>query len=198
VSSQSQSLSKSLSILLALLFSAVGCSWNRYDYQGAPVQQTPYDAMYVRVECYLKRSVPESAEQPIEPCLVRECFTQSREFRYQTDETALVRSAFAPDYWQLPSQTEQVGCGDCEDLSIWLYAKLIERGVPNVRLVVGKGVASDHCLHAWVMWFPGDKAYILDPTANRGIGQARRYPAGYYQPRYSFSRGQKWYHREPR
>ena len=125
---------------------------------------------------------------------VKACYTQSRGFRYQNDDTAPLRSAFAPDYWQLPSQTERTGCGDCEDLSIWLYAKLLERGVPNVRLFIGKHVATDRCLHAWVMWFPGDKAYILDPTSSIGIFQARHYRAGDYQPYYSFYRGQRWYH----
>ena len=52
---------------LALIFGAVACSWNDYDYRGAPTKRTPYDDLYGRVEWYLERNAPEPVEQPQRP-----------------------------------------------------------------------------------------------------------------------------------
>ena len=144
---------------------AISPACNSYDYRGTQVHTTPWDAHWNKVERALERA---------------------HEMRYQNDEHG--------DHWQNPAQTQRRGGGDCEDLSIWLYARLIENGVHGARVCVGKKSPRDSQFHSWVVWLTGDKTYILDPTVSGSASDARLCPAGYYKPYYSYDVDGKYVH----
>ena len=137
-----------------------------YNYRGIPTTVTPYDSKYRRVEEYLKTAY---------------------NFQYKSEKRG-------SDYWQLPDETEALKTGDCEDKAIWLYSKLLDDGLPNVRLVIGKENKDSEEFHAWVAWDRGGKIYILDPTADSHIWRLDQYPQGYYLPYYSFYKNKEWIH----
>jgi hypothetical protein len=178
-----------LCIMIILILIFAGCATaNNYDYKGAAADKTPYDYKYKKVQKYL---------------------LEASRFQYEEDRTSEaqqnsglsvkgIRDSLKgtdADYWQLPAETEMRGKGDCEDKAIWLYTKLIEDGFTDIRLVIGKYRESRASFHAWVVWYPGDRVYILDPTKNKGIWRAIDYPAGYYKPYYSFYKDKRWHHK---
>jgi hypothetical protein len=69
------------------------------------------------------------------------------------------------DVWQRPSDTLQLGHGDCEDYAILKYALLAEAGVP-VRLVVGQiksiEALDGHIPHAWCAAYLANEWHALD------------------------------------
>lgn len=154
-------------VMASLALLLAGCATGTsYNYQGVP-SATPYDAKYKRVLDYLKTAC---------------------RFKYEAD----IKGA---DHWQLPEETEKCGKGDCEDKAIWLYSKLLNDGFDDVRLVIGKRKGNTQMLHAWVGWYQQGKMYVLDPTYESRICEARQFPRGYYKPYYSFYRDKSWTHR---
>jgi len=144
---------------------AVSPACNSYDYRGMQVSSTPWDAQWDRVERALETAY---------------------DMRYRPDQNG--------DHWQVPDQTSLKGGGDCEDLSIWLYSRLVENGVKGARVCVGKKSPRDSQLHSWVVWLAGEKTYILDPTVSGSMSNARLAPAGYYKPLYSYDMDGKYMH----
>lgn len=143
-----------------------GCATGMsYNYQGV-TSATPYDAKYKRVRDYLKTAY---------------------RFKYEADTKGT-------DHWQLPEKTERYGKGDCEDKAIWLYSKLLNDGFDDVRLIIGKLRKDSPVLHAWVAWYQQEKVYILDPTNESLIWEARQYSREHYEPYYSFYREKSWTH----
>ena len=138
---------------------------NSYDYTGLRVQSTPWDARWERVERALEKA---------------------HDMQYRRDAGI--------DEWQSPGETALRGGGDCEDLSIWLYDKMVENGVKGARICVGKKNPRDTQFHSWVMWLAGEKTYILDPTVSGSISNARLCPAGFYKPYYSYDMDGKYVH----
>ena len=69
------------------------------------------------------------------------------------------------DVWQKPSDTLQLGHGDCEDYAILKYALLAETGIP-VRLVVGQiksiEALDGHIPHAWCAAHLANEWHVLD------------------------------------
>lgn len=61
------------------------------------------------------------------------------------------------DYWQLPSETLQLGSGDCEDFAILLCSLLRANGVPAEQVYVAVGVSEDNTYHAYLVekWYKG-------------------------------------------
>jgi predicted transglutaminase-like cysteine proteinase len=100
------------------------------------------------------------------------------------------------DLWQLPEETEALGAGDCEDLAIWLYSKLLSEGLSNIRFTVGlAGSEENQSMHAWVTWYERGEIYILDPSRRGGIFGPGQSGSITYQPYYSYYLNQKWHHR---
>jgi hypothetical protein len=141
-------------------------SSGHYDHRGTEAKTTPYDDRYKKVRKYLK--------------------TASR-FKYKADGDGA-------DYWQLPSETERLGKGDCDDKAIWLYSKLLKNGFDDVRLVVGNYKRGKLSVHMWVNWYHNGHVYVLDPTIDNGIRQTEEYSKDFYRPYYSFHRDTKWKH----
>ncbi|HRU04154.1 MAG TPA: hypothetical protein P5137_00095 [Candidatus Brocadiia bacterium] len=161
---------KTLRLLFAsvALASVVGCASVSApaDMQGHVVPSTPFDMKYRHVEKLLKRA---------------------QAFRYIPD-------ARGQDHWQMPDETETRGGGDCEDMAIWLYTKLLASGVDEARLCIGRKHASDHEMHCWVMWPAGGAYYVLDPTTRRGVMRTEDLPSESYRPVYSYNKNQKFAH----
>jgi len=147
----------------------IALSWgcNSYDYQGRPAQRTPWDTQWEKV---------------------RGAIEEAGEFSYRRD--------VGGDRWQTPEETEAARAGDCEDVSIWLYAQLVEGGVDGARLCIGKRKPDDKVFHAWVTWNTAETTYILDATIDAKMSKAKRWPAGYYKPYYSYDMHGKYVHHE--
>jgi len=137
---------------------------------GTPATRTPYDRKYEKVRKYLK-----------------EAFTK---IRYKPEPPS-------QDYWQLPEETESLGTGDCEDFAIWLFAKLKNAGVSDIRLCIGKHVQGANVMHAWVIWYDGANAWILDPSVRGEPLNVKHSSLRFYIPYYSYDGDKKWTHRKP-
>ncbi len=187
-----------------------------YDYVGVVTSVTPFDSRYRRIQTYLEREKPgypqsSAISQTSDPSdqlsVLKQYLKIAWRFKYVPDERGWGDTADGPpvyfhgvdessrDYWQLPEETEARGAGDCEDIAVWLYATLIRLGFENVRLVVGRHRIDKPMNHAWVVYYLNGKVYILDPTMNRGLWEARQYPEGFYKPVYSYSKGSRWHHK---
>ena len=187
------------------------------DYVGVPARITPFDSRYRRVQRYLDSSdllrrsdsgPAQESDSPNHIAVLKEYLKMASRFEHVPDgkdrdgavhgdpSDPSVKNRSSRDYWQLPQETESRGTGDCEDKAIWLYARLIQIGFENVRLVVGKYRVDEPAYHAWVVHNFTGKTYILDPTINDGLWDARRYPKGFYQPLYSYSKDKRWRHSE--
>lgn len=189
-----------------------------YDYLGVRARITPFDSRYQRVQHYLearelRNSLPPSqcsgklrSRETVR--VLRKHLKTATKLNYVLDaESHACRTCgqgsrsrrgtvLFSDHWQLPAETEERGAGDCEDKAIWLYARLIQDGMNNVRLVVGKYRINQSAYHAWVAAYLDEKIYILDPTINNGIWAASQYPEEFYVPIYSFYKENRWQHRE--
>jgi hypothetical protein len=185
-----------------------------YDYTGMVTPVTPFDSLYRPIEKYLESGNPYNHPklgESLGPGFIRPIKALRKYLK------AASRFAYIPDgnggddttyrlpsnsrkkkrsfeHWQLPEETEERGAGDCEDKAIWLYSRLLQAGFENVRLVVGKYRIDQPDYHAWVVSYLSGKIYILDPTMDEGIWQARQYPKGFYKPVFSYSRTDRWYH----
>jgi len=161
---------KTLRLLFAsvALASVVGCASVSApaDMQGHVVPSTPFDMKYRHVERLLE---------------------QAQAFRYIPD-------ARGQDRWQMPRETEARGGGDCEDMAIWLYTKLLASGVDEARLCIGRKHAADQEMHCWVMWPASGAYYVLDPTTRRGVLRTEDLPGEAYRPVYSYNKNQKFAH----
>jgi len=198
-------LSFSMAFLSLFLMGASGSSV----YRGEITGRTPYDMKYKRVYQYLVKTTAPVAGRADAPTSSR--YDKRREaqeylkqaYRFEFKEEMLYQSlpnlAFnikgtMADHWQLPSETERKGRGDCEDKAIWLYAKLLKNGFKNVRLVIGKYRKSDIIFHAWVVWYHENRIFILDPTHQSSIKELRDFGSGRYRPYYSYYHTVKWRH----
>ncbi len=159
-----------MAIILPIGTSITGCAdfnFTRFNHYGSPSTQTPYDLRYHKIKRYLI------------------------EAQYRISYKAEKKGR---DYWQLPLETENSGTGDCEDMAIWLYAKLLKEDIENIRLVVGKYNMDRKTRHVWINWYYNKQVYIIDPTMDVDIWRAEQYPTGYYQPLYSYNITDKWIH----
>jgi len=186
-----------------------------YDYLGMRIPFTPFDSHYERVQRYVESKVSSGdldfqefrgSDAVAHLDVLRRYLKIASRFEYIPDGNdgtgtanglkldSHKREGSLNEYWQLPEETEDRGAGDCEDKSIWLYTRLIQVGFENVRLVVGRYRTDKASYHAWVVCYLDGKIYILDPTMNDGLWEARQYPKGFYRPVYSFSRDRRWHH----
>lgn len=113
-------------VWLALAFVACGCAATPVTDAGPGAESicnkpSPWDAKWRRIA-------------PI--------FARARSIRYAPDTAG-------QDVWQTPAETEARGAGDCEDKSIWLAHAIIQRGIGEPMIVVGRR-RSGAPLHVWV------------------------------------------------
>jgi predicted transglutaminase-like cysteine proteinase len=80
------------------------------------------------------------------------------------------------DFWQFPFETLRGGTGDCEDMSFLLASILLQLGLYDVRVVVGKLNGKGH---AWVEVFDGHQWLILDCTNKKIHSLIKRDVFGY-------------------
>lgn len=112
-------------------------------------------------------------------------FRIAKSFRYIPDASN--------DYWQSPDETDARKAGDCEDKAIWLFARLINSGRQQVRLVVGQMRQVDSSLHVWVTCEDSNgTVYLLDPSAQKKVWKASDFAADWYRPLYAYD-GTKGY-----
>ncbi len=145
---------------------AIAAGCNSFDYRGTPVSSTPWDSQW------------ES---------VRDAVKEAGKISYRPEA--------GTEHWQTPRETATLGMGDCEDISIWLYARLAQQNVEGARLCIGRRRPGDETFHAWVVWATPETTYILDPTASPDLSRAPTWPAGYYEPFYSYDLEGKYRHR---
>jgi len=145
---------------------ALATGCNSFDYRGTPVSSTPWDSQW------------ES---------VRNAVKEAGSISYRPEAGG--------EHWQAPGETAMLGMGDCEDISIWLYSRLVQQNVQGARLCIGKRRPGDQTFHAWVVWATPQTTYILDPTTSPDLSKARTWPAGYYEPFYSYDLKGKYRHR---
>jgi len=159
---------KTLRLLFAsmTLVAAMGCATVNHDYRGRPVPSAPFDGQYRQVERLLERA---------------------HAFEYRPEPTG-------QDKWQLPDETEWRGGGDCEDLAIWLYTRLLETGVQDVRFCIGVRSPAENALHCWVLWHDQGEPHVLDPTSGRGVARTAALPNGAYRPFYSYDAARRYAH----
>jgi hypothetical protein len=153
----------------AILLTLCGCAalvGEPLDYHGRPTDHTPFDSKYEQVKRLLERA---------------------SSFRYQPE-------ASGRDHWQLPAETEKLGGGDCEDMAIWLYAKMLQKGLCGTRLCIGIRTPADKDMHCWVLWYEGNRAFLLDPTTRYGMVNTAQIPWGLYRPLYSYHRDRSFAH----
>ncbi|MBW2058580.1 MAG: hypothetical protein JRH07_02570 [Deltaproteobacteria bacterium] len=165
--------------------------------RGWPASRTPYDRKYRKVETYLastpridgRFSCPSFV---IQRSRIEHYLEEARRFRFQEEGT--LATGKQQDHWQLPEETEKLRSGDCEDLAIWLYCRLIAEGFSNIRFTLGLAGATKRAMHAWVTWYEKGKTYILDPSRKQGIYSLDLTEATTYQPYYSYYLDRKWHH----
>ncbi len=167
-------------------FSPASSYVSSYDHVGIPIQATPYDKRYKKIEND-KRYKKVEKHLEVSYKKVKKYLKKASKFKYNGDS----RGA---DNWQLPFETEKSGAGDCDDKAIWLYSKLIKEGIGDVRLVLGNYKRGELSVHMWVNWYHDGQVFILDTTIDNCIRPAEQYSKDYYQPFYSFHKGKKWKH----
>ena len=160
------------------------------DYVGSPTQFTPYDWEYRRVSRFLKaqhypKSIHNHHAQGVLGCaaaLLRQAYALP------------YRSEAGPEFWQTPAETQACAFGDCEDKAIWLYHRLREQGISDVRIFVGRWRQNEGVGHAWVVLYDQLKTYVLDPTHSQHVLPSDQLPKANYVPHYSYSVAQRWSH----
>ncbi|VAW38113.1 hypothetical protein MNBD_CHLOROFLEXI01-975 [hydrothermal vent metagenome] len=98
------------------------------------------------------------------------------------------------DFWQHPSQFEELQKGDCEDHALWAWRKLIELNIP-AELVVGRAnwSESESGAHAWVTYEENGRSYILEATHKRQLIYPQETVQKQYHPWFSVDKNMQTY-----
>lgn len=151
---------------------------------GIPIQGTPFDGKLVRVGFF---DIYTDSPALTQRSGLEELFAIARAFRYSGDRRG--------DHWQTPQETAQKRSGDCEDKAVWLYARLKQNGIENVRLVIGKYKSMDRSFHVWVQVAdPDGSIFILDPAAQKRIWRSGDFSGGFYNALYSYDGKNRFKH----
>jgi len=94
--------------------------------------------------------------------------------------------------WKTPAETVAGGPADCKAKAVALYEKMRSHGAKNVRLVIGKRVATSRRTHAWLEWATETGTYVLDPTINWTAYQGNEVGRRCYLPLYVFEGSDKF------
>lgn len=69
------------------------------------------------------------------------------------------------DYWQLPSETNKLRTGDCEDYAIAKWYELLQNGIPERDMTLLQGISGFE-FHAILQVYYEGKFYYLDNNTN--------------------------------
>lgn len=70
------------------------------------------------------------------------------------------------DFWMPPEEFEKKRMGDCDDFALWVWRQLIAMGKSDARFVIGlSGRYAGG--HAWVTFWEGGRAYLIESMAHR-------------------------------
>lgn len=170
-------------LFISLFITAWGFASVDFLSMGKLVQGTPFDYKVQSAGCFSLAQADyegfRSGQQSI-----GDLFMTARSFRYASDKA---------DVWQSAEETESRRAGDCEDKAIWLFARLIQNGYYNVRLVIGRYRSIDSQLHVWVIC--SDKSgntCLLDPSIQKRVWYLTATDSGFYQALYAYD-GQNRY-----
>ncbi len=154
------------------------------DWLGMATPSTPFDSKMASAGVLGLRSVSFGQMPVVE---ADELFRVARSFRYRKDTRG--------DRWQSPEETGHMRAGDCEDMALWLYAKLLEGGRSDARLVIGRYQRLDRGLHVWVtLTTPKGKVLILDPAKNKRVWESSSLGTDLYLPYFSYGDGSSYRH----
>lgn len=95
------------------------------------------------------------------------------------------------DRWQIPSEFEKIGQGDCEDFALWAWVQLLRMN-RNARFMLG-GLFSEELNHAWVCIYGRDgvKVFECTPSEYNVLIAAKNVPE--YLPILSVDKSLNWY-----
>lgn len=180
---------KILVLLFLVVVTGTGCgTFDKLDHVGDITMATPYDFKSHNVKRVLRL-----IKVRVNPDL--ETIEQIERYNRLARGWITYKSEGNKDHWQIPSVSKRLRTGDCEDFAIWVYAKMLENGMTNVRLVIGDHI---NTRHAWLNWYYKGEIYIIDPTISKDVLKVSDHPHGYYKPIYSFDLKYKWYHTKER
>ena len=94
--------------------------------------------------------------------------------------------------WKTPAQVNADVAADCKGKAILLYAILRANGATHVRFVIGKHHVADLRTHAWLEWDTARGTYLLDPTLNSAVEQAKEHDPATYIPLYAYNGSRKY------
>ena len=151
---------------------------------GRPTAWTPFDRKVESSGVFLPQALSITPDSQS----LDSFFQRARRFRYAPD-------ARGGDEWQTPAETERRFSGDCEDKSVWLFARLKEAGFTHVRLVIGKYRMFDPNYHVWVTVTTNGQTYILDAALQNRVWQKELGSSGFYNPFFSFDGETRFRHR---
>ena len=183
-----------LGFLTFFIFPSQGGALNKF---GSQAFRTPYDVKYRKVQIYLAstRNLSAGGGSPSfsrQQSMIQRFLNMAHGFRFEQEP--MLSSGKSEDHWQLPEETERLGCGDCEDLAIWLYCRLLDEGFTNIRFTLGLAGTEDKAMHAWITWYERGEIYIVDPSRRGGLYCASESGSITYQPFYSYYFDQRWDH----
>src|SRR6266568_1127226 len=144
------------------------------------VNSTPYDRQMTRIRPILA-SVAGHKEQNLSFALVNHWIGDLRAIPY----------GFSME-WKTPDEVQTGAFADCKGKAVALYNEMHSRGVQNVRLVIGKRLATSRKTHAWLEWSTTGGTYVLDPIINCAACRAGRLGRWSYVPFYAYAGGQKF------
>jgi len=143
------------------------------------VSSTPYDRQMTPV-----RNILEQRTQGNGDISLTELNSYMRELRSIPYQYSL--------NWKTPEQVQSEFKADCKAKAIALYSILKQRGVGDVRLVIGMRTKRSKITHAWLEMDQNGKTYLLDPTYYNRIRTLSDERRGNYVQNYAYEDGKKF------
>jgi len=94
--------------------------------------------------------------------------------------------------WKIPAETRSGAPADCKAKAVALYEQMLEHGVSNLRLVIGKRTSTSRSTHAWLEWDSNFGSFVLDPTINWKACRTSDLRPRSYLPYYAFEGSRKF------
>lgn len=145
-----------------------------------PVSSTPYDRQMTRIRPVLTSNA-SSHDEKLTLGVVNQWIQDLRAIPY----------GFSTE-WKTPSEVENGPVADCKGKAVALYQKMHASGAHNLRLVIGKRLATSRKTHAWLEWNTNEGTYVLDPTINWSAYRTASLSSRSYIPLYAYA-GQRKY-----
>jgi predicted transglutaminase-like cysteine proteinase len=134
----------------------------------------------IRIHSVLTSNV-EKKDQSLSVALVNNWIGNLRAIPY----------GFSTD-WKTPEEVQHGAYADCKGKAVALYNTMHAQGADNLRLVIGKRLASSRKTHAWLEWTTSNGTYILDPTILWSACRAEHTGRSSYIPLYAYDGGKKY------